>query len=66
MSTLESIDRVTDLWLNPNYEKRKKAMKLLPITTGFSSEMIEALIKHYIEALRKENLPGDPDEHEME
>jgi hypothetical protein len=57
VSTLESIDRVTDLWLNPNYEKRKKAMKLLPMTTGFSSEMIEALIKHYIEALRKENLP---------
>ncbi len=57
VSILETVDRVTALWKNPNYERRKMAMKLLPMTTGFSSEMIESFMKYYLDVLKKENLP---------
>jgi len=55
---LDVIDQVTDLWMDPNYEGRKIAKEVLPLTSGFSWEMIESLAFNWmIPNWKKENLP---------
>jgi hypothetical protein len=51
------IKQIADLWMDPNYELRKKATELLPIVTGFSKEMIESLTYRFINFLEKRDLP---------
>jgi hypothetical protein len=52
------IDKVTKNWMNPEYEKRKLALEVLPSITGFSVEMLESWgFDHFMSILRKENLP---------
>jgi len=53
---LDIIRQVTDLWMNPNYELRKEASRLLPLVTGFSREMIESLTYRFINFMEKNEM----------
>jgi len=64
---VETIDKALDLWRNPDYPLRKKALELLPIITGFSKPMISAILSGFVTTMNAENLKmlltvefGDP------
>ncbi|MDI6798943.1 MAG: acyl-CoA reductase, partial [Candidatus Aenigmarchaeota archaeon] len=46
--------RNTELWLEPNYEFRKKAEKMLPITSGFSPSMIHTILDGMMNSFKKD------------
>ncbi|MHA1616088.1 MAG: acyl-CoA reductase [Candidatus Njordarchaeales archaeon] len=48
----EVIQKVRDLWMNPDYEKRKIALEILPKLTGLSKEVI---IYYQFGTIRKMN-----------
>jgi hypothetical protein len=55
---LDVIEKVTNLWQNPNYRGRKTAREILPTVTGFSEEMLESWgFDRFMSILNKENLP---------
>lgn len=55
---LNAIEKVTDLWRNPNYHGRKISREILPTVTGFSEEMLESWgFGRFMSILNKENLP---------
>jgi len=54
---IDVIDKVTELWMNPDYHGRKIARDILPTVTGFSVEMIESWgFDNFMSILKKENL----------
>ena len=53
---LNGIEKITNLWLNPDYELRNKAEEMLPIITGFSRQMISASLDGIMSRFRKYNL----------
>ena len=54
---IDVIDKVTELWMNPDYYGRKIARDILPTVTGFSVEMIESWgFDNFMSILKKENL----------
>jgi hypothetical protein len=50
------IDQAIKLWLDPDYHYRKLAEELLPIVTGYDSEMIRVFLHSYLRSFRKEKL----------
>ena len=55
---LNVIEKVTDMWMNPDYKGRIIAREVLPTVTGFSLQMIESWgFNHFMSILRKDNLP---------
>jgi len=55
---LDTIDTVTEHWLDPMYKGRALAREILPFITGFSSEMIETWgFGRFLSILKKENFP---------
>jgi len=55
---LDTIDTVTERWLDPMYKGRQIAQKLLPLITGFSPEMIKTWgFGRFLSILKKENFP---------
>ena len=57
-TVLDVIEKVTNQWMDPDYNGRKIAREVLPTVTGFSLEMIESWgFDHFMSILRKENLP---------
>jgi hypothetical protein len=57
-TVFDTIEKVTDAWMDPGYNGRRIARDVLPTVTGFSLEMIEAWgFDHFMSILRKENLP---------
>lgn len=50
------IDSVSRKWLDKNYELRKTAQKLLPLITGYSSEMVEFTIDYLASMFTKDEL----------
>lgn len=57
-TVLNVIEKVTNVWMDPEYKGRKIAREVLPTVTGFSLEMIESWgFDHFMSILKKENLP---------
>jgi len=57
-TVLNVIEKVTNIWTDPDYKGRKIAREVLPTVTGFSLEMIESWgFDHFMSILKKENLP---------
>ena len=57
-TVLNVIEKVTDMWMDPDYKGRKIAREVLPTVTGFSLQMIESWgFDHFMSILRKDNLP---------
>ncbi len=57
-TVFDTIGKVTDLWMNPEYKGRRIAREVLPTVTGFSLEMLESWgFDHFMSILKKENLP---------
>jgi hypothetical protein len=57
-TVFDAIEKVTNRWMNPNYEGRKIAREVLPTVTGFSIEMLESWgFDHFMGILKKHNLP---------
>lgn len=57
-TVLNVIEKVTNIWMDPEYKGRKIAREVLPTVTGFSLEMIESWgFDHFMSILKKENLP---------
>jgi len=57
-TVLNVIDKVTKMWMDPDYKGRKIAREILPTVSGFSLEMIETWgFNHFMSILKKENLP---------
>jgi hypothetical protein len=57
-TVFDTIEKVTDLWMDPGYKGRKIAREILPKVTGFSVEMIESWgFGQFMSILKKENLP---------
>jgi hypothetical protein len=55
---IDTIGRVADLWMDPDYKGRKLALEVLPSVTGFSHEMLEYWgFDYFLSSMRKENLP---------
>jgi hypothetical protein len=55
---IDTIDKVTDQWMNPEYTRRKFALDILPKVTGFSVQMLETLgFGHMLRLLKKYNIP---------
>jgi len=55
---LDTIGTVTKRWLDPMYNGRQLAQKVLPLITGFSPEMIETWgFGRFLSILKKENFP---------
>jgi hypothetical protein len=55
---LNVIEKVTNMWMDPDYKGRIIARDVLPTVTGFSLEMIESWgFDHFMSILRKDNLP---------
>jgi len=55
---LDTIGRVTNLWMDPEYKGRKLALEVLPTVTGFSVEMLEYWgFDYFLSTMKKENLP---------
>jgi len=55
---IDTIDKVTDQWMNPDYTRRKFALDVLPKVTGFSVQMLETLgFGHLLRLLKKDNIP---------
>lgn len=55
---IDVIDKVTEQWMNPNYTRRKFALDVLPIVTGFSVQMLESFgFGHMLGLLKKDNIP---------
>jgi hypothetical protein len=55
---LDCIEKVTNLWQDPNYSGRKIAREVLPTVTGFSTEMLELWgFGRFMSILNRENLP---------
>ncbi|TKJ43712.1 acyl-CoA reductase [candidate division TA06 bacterium B3_TA06] len=64
---IETIDKAVALWRDPDYPLRRKAEALLPLITGYSSEMITQTLDEIVLMLRGEDLKllleeelGDP------
>lgn len=63
---IEILDNVGKLWSNPNYDLRKEALEILPMTTGQSRQLCELELdssclmynKKYIETQLNEELGG--------
>jgi hypothetical protein len=53
---IETIDKAVALWRDPDYPPRRKAEALLPIITGYSSEMITQTLNEIALMLRGEDL----------
>lgn len=53
---IDILDQAIQLWLDPNYHYRKLAEELLPIVTGYDSEMIRVFLHSYLRSFRKEKL----------
>lgn len=53
---IDILDQAIQLWLDPNYHYRKLAEELLPIVTGYDSEMIRVFLYSYLRSFRKEKL----------
>ena len=57
-TVLNVIEKITNIWMNPEYKGRKIAREVLPTVTGFSLEMIESWgFDYFMSILKKENLP---------
>ena len=57
-TVLNVIEKVTNMWMDPDYKGRKIAREVLPTVTGFSLQMIESWgFDHFMSILRKDNLP---------
>jgi len=57
-TVLEVIDKVTNMWMDPDYKGRTIAREVLPTVTGFSLEMIESWgFDHFMSILKKDNIP---------
>ncbi len=55
---IDTIGKVADLWMNPDYTLRRLALDVLPAVTGFSREMLEYWgFDYFISLMRKEDLP---------
>jgi hypothetical protein len=55
---IDTIGRVADLWMDPEYKGRKLALEVLPAVTGFSREMLQYWgFDYFLSSMRKENLP---------
>jgi len=55
---LDTINTVTERWLDPMYKGRLLAKDILPPITGFSSEMIETWgFGRFLSILKRENFP---------
>jgi hypothetical protein len=55
---LDTIGKVNDHWMDPQYAGRKLVRELLPTITGFSIQMIESWgFDQFFSTLKKENLP---------
>lgn len=55
---LDTISSVTEQWLDPMYKGRQLAKEILPLITGFSTEMIETWgFGRFLSILKKENFP---------
>ena len=55
---IDIIGKVTELWMNANYQGRRMAKEILPTITGFSVEMLESWgFDNFMSVLKKENLP---------
>ena len=55
---IDVIDKVAEQWMNPNYTRRKFALDVLPIVTGFSVQMLESFgFGHMLGLLKKDNIP---------
>lgn len=53
---IDILDEAIQLWLDPDYHYRKLAEELLPIVTGYDSEMIRVFLHSYLRSFRKEKL----------
>jgi hypothetical protein len=51
---LDAIIMTTELWLEPNFQYRKMAENWLPIVTGFSPQMVCAILDGIMKKLSKE------------
>jgi len=57
-TVFDVIEKVTNLWMDPNYKGRQIAREVLPTVTGFSLEMLESWgFDQFMGILKKENLP---------
>ncbi len=53
---VETLDKLSHLWMDENYPYRKEALEKLPSMIGFSREMVEEGIKSMCDLLKKRNL----------
>lgn len=53
---IELLDKLSNLWLNPSYPFRKKALEIIPTLSGFHPSMINEEINFLCDLLKKENL----------
>ena len=51
---IEVCHQVAKLWLNPGYYLRQMALEILPVTSGFSREMIEKCITEMMRGFQRE------------
>ena len=57
-TVFDAIEKVTNRWMDPNYNGRQIAREVLPTVTGFSLEMLESWgFDHFMGILKKHNLP---------
>jgi len=56
MEVVEKIDRAIQKWLDPDYPLRRWAEALLPILTGYHSDIIRLELKRYMRNFRKKEL----------
>jgi hypothetical protein len=57
-AVLDTIGKVNDHWMDPQYTGRQLAREILPTVTGFSVQMIESWgFGQFFTTLKKENLP---------
>jgi hypothetical protein len=57
-AVLDSIGKVNERWMDPEYAGREQARRLLPTVTGFSVQMIESWgFEQFFTTIKKENLP---------
>ncbi|MFX1294145.1 MAG: acyl-CoA reductase [Promethearchaeota archaeon] len=54
--TVDILNQVYNLWINPNYEIRKEAEEILSIVTGQSKRLIKFELNEVIKLFEKENL----------